>query len=198
MKHRLCIPRGSVPLLSCVLIACAELPICIEGSPDLGESVRITVIEPWDNQSQFPWDPRITAGEPAPVRSDLGPGSSFLVRVVGYVDRRDCRLRRVRVSELDGVEFERSTKRPGAGGMGAPFLAGGHEAVIGETCVGRWRISVDLRGEQSDRYSEPVPGEGPNAVLTRSFFASDAEACGVDPDDRGWSTFFVVRLELVP
>jgi hypothetical protein len=198
MKCRLCVPRSSVLLLPIALGACGELPMCVEGSPDDGESMRITVIEPWDNQSQYPWPTGLSAGEPYPERPDLGPGSSFLVRVVGFVEYTGCRSRRGRPSELDGVEFGPSIGRPGGGGMGVPLIAGGYEAVIGESCEGSWGYSVDLRGERSERYSQPVPGAEPNAILSRAFHARDAEACGVDADDRYWTTFFVVRLELVP
>jgi hypothetical protein len=198
MKCRLCIPRSGVLLMPFALGACREIPICVEGSPDLGESVRITVIEPWDNQSKYPWPPDLPPAEPSPERPDLGPGSSFLVRVVGYVDVQQCRVRRVQPSELDGVAFGRAEGRPGAGSTDMPFLVAGNVATIGESCEGTWRISVDLRGEPSDRYSEPVPGEEPNAVLSRSFLAHDAEVCDLDPEGRAWGDLFVVRLELVP
>jgi hypothetical protein len=208
MSGRPCIPRqqnGSTRLgvllvcLSGLSSACGRVPLCVEGPPDVGETVRVTVIEPWDAESRYPWDERISVGTPAPERADLGPGSTFLIRVDATPDPGQfglCRVRRGTPQSLDNVEFLGPSAVGSAGGYGAQLVWARQETRIGEQCRGSWSIGVDVRGSGSP-FAEPVPGEPPGVVLSRHFIPEDPETCGVSPEDTDWRNLFVARVELV-
>jgi hypothetical protein len=171
MSDRPCVSRprdGStrlVVLLGVVLGGCGR-SLCVGGPPDVGETVRVTIIEPWDAESQFPWDERTYDGTPEPERPDLGPGSAFLIRIDEFRAHgpAGCEVRYGTPRALAGVAFEGKTERGGfPGAFGAEMVRAKQRInFIGGACRGNWSIGIGVNRSQRGPFDEPVPGESPN------------------------------------
>jgi hypothetical protein len=179
----------AVPLL---LLAAGCDSLCVEGVGDVGDRLRVTVIERWNEQSQYTYL-SATPGPDCAFDADLGPGSTFLVRIDSIEhEGPQCLVRIGTPRELEGVEF--LGKDLGAyTSLGSPIFSSRHRVRVGETCSGIWTITLGKLF--ADPLSEPIPGQHPPAVMIRRFGTRTPEQCGMTEESS--RCFFVIRLERV-
>lgn len=189
----------AAPLLTMALVlgGCGDEP-CITktGTVEDGDTIRVTIIEPWNRESQYPWSLQFTEPPSCDPSPDLSPGSTFVIHAKSMEENgpAGCLVARGKPKDLEGVTFLEPGETGGYSRIGSPFLDVKWRVQIGERCTGVWTLGFGRYGD-GHPLTEPVPGQLPTSNVMRTFYPDDPSDCGTT--ETNWACAYVVKLERI-
>jgi hypothetical protein len=168
---------------------------------------RVTVIESYDPQSRFVFDPLLVAGGRAFCGKDLEfpPGTSFAMRPVRERVNVDCVTHEGVPEGIPNVTIGTTETPAAAGDSFTVMVSARYRVTMGDGCAGRgWNLRIDTLGGR-DPFAESTPGERPAVRMTREvglpeWFSSACARLGVTKDASMsvCRESYVVKLDRVP
>jgi len=182
--------RGRASALSALLLGVlCGIPCCADRSPcyglTAGDRVDITVVEPYDQNSQYLLTNNVLFG-PTPgcgFGFDLSQGLVLHATVAENESDRNCKVAAPTFEPFNGWTWTLSSDP----GTPDTVLAGAYSASDG-ACTGL--VALTFYVESGDPLQPSVPGQVPHVVMTRQFDGSAPDT----PTCHGCLGNFVVNL----
>lgn len=205
--------RYAVPLAQFALLATVsacrpiEVPPCVTGTGvDVGDTLGLTVVEPYDASSSYRYDLEAFFGADRDYLSfpqcnpehDITYGEELTLDLIGWLgedDETGCKHLAGSLRDSQKVAFGRAEEVPAAG-RGKEFVSVSHRrATIAGCESAHWQGLVIARVDRTISPLAPLaPGELPSALLWRALSSKPFDpAC--DSIDWGFYCLFVVELE---
>jgi hypothetical protein len=178
------------------------LPYCDDGIA-LRKTYLVTVIEPYDEVSQFAQEPSL----PKPLAGKCGSGFDLLGGVAFNVDVKDsidsatCKTRVIVPRMVPGVDIGVEVRPPDSAARGL-MTSAHYRVVIGGKCQGTdWSLTFVVLDRERGPLAEPVAGQVPPVVMERDLAGvTDVASCLRPRSTLGTPTvgcheYFVVKIQ---
>lgn len=185
-------------------LACGD-DFCVDAA-ERGATFGVTLVEPYDEDSNARYDPTIEIPTAQAVRcggfDGLIPGLSLSMTLdhSGKLDSKlaSCNVPTATLSELATVRVQEPAPVP-FGSIPDSLAASSLRATVQERCTGRWRLAVRVI-DAGRMFDAPQPGLYPSVVVVRDFAPDDPSACSLpaldeQPGISGCRDVWVARLE---